>query len=159
MFFKKPKLIKNDLKYMAKLLFKDVSSDQWDQDNLTKDYLDFSIESVRRVNEYADRLIHTSFGQQLLKEHPDNFSLRIGAYLGEVIKRHVDGQYVWYEFKSIQENTNHLNNEMMRVKDESVLYSSKLDKVICPIYEAIQYLNGKSKYKTLLNYVEEEIKG
>lgn len=158
-FFRMRKLIKNDLKYMARLLFKDVSPDQWDQDNLTKDHLDFSIESVRLVNEYADRLIHTSFGQQLLKEHPDNFSMRIGAYLGEVIKRHSEGQYVWYEFNSIKENTQHLNNQMMQVKDESVLYSNKLDKVICPIDTAIQYLNERSEYKTLLNYVEESIKG
>ena len=86
-------------------------------------------------NEYADWLIHTSFGQQLLKEHPLIFRCGIGAYLGEVIKRYAAGKYIWYEFKSIQETTNHLNKEMIHVKDESVLYSQKSDKVICPIYE------------------------
>ena len=141
-----------------KLLYEDVSPEKWDQENLTKDNLNFSIESVRLVDEYARRLMNTDFGQQLLKEHPDNFSVRIGVYLGEVIKNHMNGQYKWFEFKSIQENTVHLNNCMASVKNESVLYSKKLDKVICPIYETIQYLNGKSKYKTLLNYVDEVIK-
>lgn len=158
MFFFKPKLIRNDKKYIAKLLFKDVSSDKWDKDNLTKTNLDFSIDSVRLVNEYADRLIQTEFGQQLLKEHPDNFTTRIGAYLGEVIKNHKVGQYRWFDFNSIKENTVHLNNYVITVKDESVLYSKKMDKVLCPIYEVKQYLEGKSKYNNFLTYVEEAIK-
>lgn len=157
MFFK-PNLIKNDKKYYAKLLFKDVSPDNWDKANLTKANLDFSLDSVRLVNEYADRLIDTDFGQQLLKEHPDNFAKRVGAYLGEVIKNHKIGQYHWFDFNSIKENTVHLNDYIISAEDESVLYSKKLDKVLCPIYEAKQYLDGKSTYKNLLTYVEDAIK-
>lgn len=157
MFFKS-RLIKNDKKFNAKLLFKDVSPDQWDKDNLTKANLDFSIDSVRLVNEYAERLIHTEYGQQLLHKHPDNFAERIGAYLGEVIKKHKMGQYEWFDFNSIKENTVHLNDHVISVEDESVLYSKKLDKVLCPIYEAKQYLDGKSSYKNLLTYVEEAIR-
>ena len=158
MFFKRRKLVKNDIKYSAKLLFKDVSPEKWDQEHLTKENLDFSIDSVRLVNQYADRLIHTTYGQQLLKEHPDNFTTRIGAYLGEVIKNHIDGQYRWFDFQSVKRQTNHLNDYSMSVEDEAVLYSQKLDKVICPIYEVKQYLNGKSKYKKLITYVEKAIK-
>jgi hypothetical protein len=58
MFFKKRKLIKNNKKFMAELLYEDVSSEKWDQANLTKDNLNLSIESVRLVDEYADRLKH-----------------------------------------------------------------------------------------------------
>ena len=46
----------------------------------------------------------------------------------------------------------------MSVEDESVLYSKKMDKVLCPIYEVKQYLDGKSDYKNLLTYVENVIK-
>ena len=157
MFFK-PKLMKNDKKYSAELLFEDVSSDTWDKDNLTKANLDFSIDSVRLVNEYADRLINTEFGQQLLKEHHDNLITRIGAYLGEVIKNHKGGQYHWFDFNSIKENTVHLNNYVISVKDESVLYSKKMDDVVCPIYEVKQYFDGKLKYTNFLEYVEVTIK-
>ena len=157
MFFQ-PKLKKNDKKYSAKLLFEDVSSDTWDKDNLTKANLDFSIDSVRLVNEYADRLMHTEFGQQLLKEHHDNLITRIGAYLGEVIKKHKSGQYQWFDFNSIKENTVHLNNYVISVKDESVLYSKKMDAVVCPIYEVKQYFDRKSKYTYFMEYVEETIK-
>ncbi|MER1957148.1 MAG: hypothetical protein ABS942_07200 [Solibacillus sp.] len=158
MFFLNPKLIKNNKKFSAQLLFKDVSSETWDKANLTKENLDFSIDSVRLVNEYADRLLHTEFGQQLLKEHPDNFTTRIGAYLGEVIKNHKDGQYRWFDFNSIKENTVHLTNDVISVKDEAVLYSKKMDQVLCPIYEVKQYLDGQSHYKNFLTYVEEAIK-
>ena len=157
MFFRS-KLIKNDKKYSAEMLFKDVSSEKWDKDNLTKANLDFSIDSVRLVNEYADRLIQTEFGQQLLKEHHDNLITRIGAYVGEVIKHHKDGQYRWFDFNSIRENTVHLNNYSISVQDESVLYSKKMDNVLCPIYEVKQYFDGKSKYSNFLEYVEVTIK-
>jgi hypothetical protein len=40
----KTKLIKNDLKDIAKLMYQDVSVDTWDQENLTKRNLDFTIE-------------------------------------------------------------------------------------------------------------------
>ena len=156
--FLKPKLLKNDKKYSAKLLFEDVSSDKWDKDNLTKANLDFSIDSVRLVNEYADRLIQTEFGQQLLKEHHDNLITRIGAYIGEVTKRHKDGQYRWFDFNSIKENTVHLSNYSISVQDESVLYSKKMDDVLCPTYEVKQYFDGKSKYTNFLKYVEVAIK-
>ena len=157
MFFKS-KLIKNDKKYSAKLLFKDVAPNQWDKDNLTKENLDFSIDSVRLVNEYADRLMRTGFGQQLLKDYHDNFVTRIGAYLGEVIKHHKTGKYRWYDFNSIKENTVHLNGVFPSVEDESVLYAKELDKVLCPIYEAKQYIDGQSTYDNLLAYVEDAIK-
>lgn len=157
-FFLKPKLIKNDKKFIAELLFKDVSPDQWDQEYLTKANLDYSIDSVRLVNEYAERLIHTEFGQQLLREHSDNFITRIGAYLGEVIKNHKDGQYRWFDFNSIKENTEHLNNYVLSVEDESVLYSKKMDNVLCPIYEVKRYFDGKSNYNNFLAYVEQAVK-
>lgn len=158
MHFFKSKLIKNNKKNSAKLLFQDVSPNQWDKDNLTKENLDFSIDSVRFVNEYADRLMHTEFGQQLLTEHHDNFVTRIGAYLGEVIKNHKMGHYRWYDFHSIRENTVHLNGYIQSVKDESVLFSKEMDKVLCPIYEAKQYIDGQSTYDNLLIYVEDAIK-
>lgn len=158
MFFLKPKLIKNDKKSIAKLLFEDVSPDQWDQHHLTKAHLDFSIDSVRLVNEYAERLIHTEFGQQLLKTHSDHFISRIGAYLGEVIRNHKDGQYRWFDFNSVKANTVHLNNYVPSIKNESVLYSKKMDHVLCPIYEVKLYFDGKSNYNNFLGYVEQAIK-
>jgi len=157
MFFKRDKLKKADMKYMAKWLYNDVSPDEWDQQHLTKDNLDFSVPSVRIVDEYVKRLMTTEIGQKLLLKHLQNFTKRLGAYIGEVIRNGIDGDYKWYDCQSIQEHTIHLQNYVRVVNEESVLYSKKLDRVICPIFEVSQYLNGKSNYKMLLNYVEEVI--
>ncbi|MFJ7854954.1 hypothetical protein ACIQX3_19595 [Peribacillus frigoritolerans] len=51
----KTKLIKNDLKGIAKLMYQDVSVDTWDQENLTKRNLDFTIESIRYIDAYTKR--------------------------------------------------------------------------------------------------------
>ena len=156
MFFKRNKLVKDNKRYSAELLYKDVSPDNWDQENLTVRNLDFSIDSVRIINEYADRLFLTDDGKEVLKNHFENFTTRIGAYLGEVLKQHLRGQYEWYEWKSVKKNTNHLNDRMY-LEGEAVLYSKELDDVLFPIYEANLYLTGKSTYTHLLAYIEDVI--
>ncbi|MDO7487376.1 hypothetical protein Q5O89_19285 [Peribacillus frigoritolerans] len=59
----KTKLIKNDLKGIAKLMYQDVSEDTWDQENLTKRNLDFTIESIRYIDAYTKRLSTTQMGR------------------------------------------------------------------------------------------------
>ena len=44
-FLKKAKLKKDDLKGIATLMYRDVSDDPWDKENLTKRNLDFTIET------------------------------------------------------------------------------------------------------------------
>lgn len=97
----KTKLIKNDLKGIAKLMYQDVSDDNWNQENLTKRNLDFTIESIRYIDAYTKRLGTTQMGRELLKNHFDNFVVRIGAYIGEVIKRNIYQDYKWYEYDSV----------------------------------------------------------
>lgn len=55
-FLNKNKLIKDDLKGIAKLMYQDVSNDTWDQENLTKRNLDFTIESIRYIDNYTKKL-------------------------------------------------------------------------------------------------------
>ncbi|SDN71724.1 hypothetical protein [Bacillus sp. OK048] len=57
-FINKAKLIKDDLKGIAKLMYQDVSEDSWDKENLTKRNLDFTIESVRYIDMYTKRLMN-----------------------------------------------------------------------------------------------------
>ena len=59
MFLRKNKLVKDDLKGIAKLLFKDVSKDAWDQENLTKENLDFTVDSIRFIDLYVEKLMTT----------------------------------------------------------------------------------------------------
>lgn len=103
-FLKRTKLIKDDLRGMAALMYRDVSEDVWDKENLTKRNLDFSIESIRFIDLYAKRLMDTEKGVDLLNKHFDNIVLRIGAYTGEVIKNNIKQDFKWYEFESVYDS-------------------------------------------------------
>ena len=158
-FFNKNKLVKDDLRGIAALMYEDVSSNPWDQENLTKRKLDFTVESVRTVDLYSQRLMTTEDGLKLMNQYFDNFVVRIGAYLGEVVRSSIyDNDFQWYEFNSVNSYSSKLNENDRRPETDTVLYSKKRDIVLFPIADAELFLEGKSTYPTLLKYVEETIK-
>ncbi|WP_144556101.1 hypothetical protein [Bacillus sp. X1(2014)] len=154
----KAKLKKDDLKGIAKLMYQDVSDDSWDKENLTKRYLDFTIESVRFIDMYTKRLMNTEFGTELLNKHFDNLVVRIGAYIGEVIKNNIKQDFYWYESDSVHNYSPNLDGVFSNTKTQSVLYSKKRDIVILPLNVVSQFLKGNSPYSNFLTYVEETIK-
>ncbi len=156
-FLKKTNLQKENLKYTAKLMYQDVSEVAWDKENLTKQNLDFSMESTRFIDQYAKNLRSTERGKELLDQYFDGLAERIGAYIGEVIKNHIKQDFHWYEFKTIYLHSSKLDDSDSSMKKQNLLYSIKKDTVILPLFEAAQLLKGKSSYPNLLNYVEQMI--
>jgi hypothetical protein len=157
-FLHNKKLVKDDLKGIAKLMYQDVSDDPWDQENLNKRNLDFTIESVRYIDMYTNRLMNTEFGAELLNKHFDNFVTRLGAYIGEVIKSNSKQDFHWYESDSVYNYSPNLEGVLSNIKTQSVLYSKSRDRVILPLNEVSQFLKGTSSYSNFLTYVEEMIK-
>jgi hypothetical protein len=158
-FFKNTKLVKDDLKGIAKLLYLDVSEDAWDKLNLTKRNLNFTIESVRYIDMYVNRLTSTEMGKTLLNSHFDHFVYRIGAYLGEVIKSNIKQQdFNWFEYNSVYNYSSKLHEVNGSFEPLSLLYSKKRDLVIFPLFVVLQFLEGKCTYPNFLVYVEEMIK-
>lgn len=155
-FLYKTKLIRDDLKGTAKFMYLDVSEDSWDQENLTKRNLDFTIESVRYIDEYIYRLLNTEHGSELLNKHFDSFMVRIGAYIGEVIKNNIKQDFHWYESGSVRNYSSSLDRIYNTC--QTVLYSKKRDIVILPLDVVLQFLKGNSPHTSLLSYVEETIK-
>ncbi|MCM3665894.1 hypothetical protein M3204_15875 [Mesobacillus subterraneus] len=156
--FKRKKLIKDDLKGIATLMYRDVSDDPWDKENLTKRNLDFSIESIRYIDRYTTRLMNTDMGKGLLEEHFDVFVSRIGAYIGEVIKENTRQDFDWYEFESVATYTSKLDGVYKSIETESLLYSKDRDTVIFPMLPVSQFLQGNSTYPNFLTFVVEQIK-
>lgn len=156
-FIRKSKLVKDDLKGIAKLMYQDVSDNYWDKRNLTKKNLDFSIESIRYIDMYATRLMNTETGIELLNEHLDNLVLRIVAYIGEVIKGKIKQDFYWYEFDSVNNHSSILNGIYSSFKPQTVLYSKKSDVAISPLLVVSQFLEGKSNYPNFLIYVEKMV--
>jgi hypothetical protein len=158
-FFRNTKLVKDDLKGIAKLMYQDVSEDAWDKENLTKRNLNFTIESVRYIDLYVDRLMNTEMGKTQLNKHFDNFVYRIGAYIGEVIKSNIKQQdFSWYEFNFVYDYSSKLHEVNGSIEPHSLLYSKKRDLVILPLFVVSKFLEGSSTYPNFLVYVEEMIK-
>lgn len=150
---RRTELVKDYLKGTAKLLYKDVSDDIWDQENLTKQNLDFTLASIKYVDMYSKRLM----SNVLLEKHFDNFVHRIGAYIGEVIKKNMEQGFHWYEFESVRNYSLKLD-ETCSKEMYSLLYSKKSDIAVSPLFVTSQILKGESPYPNFLVYAEEMIK-
>ena len=157
-FLNAAKLKKEDLKGIAALMYEDVSDDPWDQENLTKRNLDFTVESIRYIDMYVKRLMNTESGAELLNKHFDNLVRRTGAYIGEVIRINLNQDFHWYDPASVCNYSPNLDARFISIKTQSVLYSAKRDTAISPLDAAAHYLKGDSPYSTLLAYTEETIK-
>jgi hypothetical protein len=155
---RKTRLVKDNLKGMANLLYEDVSKDVWDKETLTKSNLDFTAESIQYIDLYVNRLLNTETGSELLNKHFDNFVVRIGAYIGEVIRSNTKHDFYWYKFDSVYNFSSKLKGVDINNKQHSLLYSKKKDRVILPMFVISQFLEGNSTYPNLLIYVEEMIK-
>lgn len=106
---------------------------------------------------YTKRLMNTEFGTELLNKHFDNLLIRIGAYIGEVIKSNIRQDFYWYESDSVYNYSSNFDGEYNNTKTQSVLYSKKRDIVILPFYVVSQFLKGHSPYINFLAYIEEMI--
>ncbi|WP_409250700.1 hypothetical protein V1502_11030 [Bacillus sp. SCS-153A] len=154
-FLNREKLIKDDLKGIAKLMYEDVSSDAWDQEYLTKRNLDFSIESVRLIDRYVKRLLDVEYDTDLLDQYYDHFIMRLGAYIGEVIRRELNEDFYWYESHSVHK----FSPDLDKADDGmgTVLYSRKRNELISPLNAVSQFLKGNPSYTSLLSYTEKTV--
>jgi len=142
------------VKGLSELTFKDVSDDPWDKNNLTKTKLNYSLESIGLIDEYIIRIKETVLVEQYL----NTLASRIGAYIGEIIRRNLKNDYNWYNFFTVErliKSTEPLNDY---IHIQQVIYSKKHKKSILPMYETYNFLTGNSRYLSLKNYVEEMIR-
>lgn len=153
-FFMNKREVLNE-KGIAKLLYKDVSTDSWDRANLTKYNLDFSTDSLLYIDKYVENL-QTGSNKELLNKYSSNFAYRIGAYLGEVMKLHIPMDFYWYELSTINKYSSKLDQYDLD-KTSVHLYSKKTDTVILPSFEVSEFLAGSSTYPKLSIYVKEMI--
>ncbi|USK35926.1 hypothetical protein LIT25_11895 [Bacillus sp. F19] len=141
------------VKGLAELMYQDVSEDKWDQTNLTREKLNYSNESLYLVNEYVNRLK----GTDLLNKNVNTFSIRIGAYIGEVIRKNINDDYHWYEYTTVEHLIPKAHNFNDYIKTQQVIYSKKNNRMIVPMYEVYNYFLGNFEYKDLYSYVTEMI--
>ncbi|MFP3388650.1 hypothetical protein [Brevibacillus sp. SIMBA_040] len=157
-FLHRKRLVNIDAKGLAQLMYEDVSSDRWDQENLTKRNLNFSIDSICYIDTYTTRLLTTEAGKTLLQNHFDSFVIRLGAYTGEVIRRNSQQDFAWYELDSVCHYSAKWDEVYDADPDEAVLYSKTKDMALFPLSVVRQFLKGDSPYPNFLSYVDEVLK-
>jgi len=138
-----------EVKAIAELLFTDVSNDPWEVKNLTEEKLDFSIESIAIIDVYLQRLKKSTY----LEKNQIRLSSRIGAYLGEVIRRKLSTVYHWYDFNVIFDKIIDLDEFYDIVYQQETLYSRRKRDYILPMYEVFMFFQNKSRYKNMSAYV------
>lgn len=162
MFFNKK--IDTELKGISELLFLDVSNRIEDKELLTSKNLDYSIGSIKHIEKYLDSLKGTSAleeyfkdfalkGTSALEEHSENFVLRIGAYVGEVIKRFSTKDYHWYNFETVLKWQPQIKVYEDPVETQAVLYSKTFKQTLFPLVEVCKYLDNSSEHG-LFTYVQ-----
>jgi len=107
---------------------------------LSKDRLDFSVESLTHVEEYLDHVrkqTHSGKPLQILV-------LRAGAYVGEVIRRHAKSKtWHWLDFKEASRLAPEIGNSGRTLDTSAVLWDSKA-KFCFPLGKVMKYLkNGE----------------
>ncbi|WP_052245809.1 hypothetical protein [Sporosarcina sp. ZBG7A] len=141
------------VKSLSTLMYRDVSTNQWDQINLTKENLDYSIESLSIIDEYIEKVK----GTELIKKNLNTFSIRIGAYVGEVIRRKLGKDYNWYDYQTIEHLIPNAQDFYDYIKSQQVLYSKKDKQFIIPMYEVYDCFQGNSQYTNINSYVVEKV--
>ncbi len=95
MFRRKPRNCDESLRDLSFMLWKDDDTPTFSRELLDPDKLDFSLQSVRHLDEYLEAVHQHPPGDDQLA----SVVLRAGAYLGEVIRKHSGQSYHWYDFK------------------------------------------------------------
>jgi hypothetical protein len=90
-----PRFVDKEFSDLSLMLTLDDQNPTYRRDLLHPDALDFSLESLRHLDEYLE-ILHLS-----PPEGPDflRVALRCGAYVGEVMRRQSPGTYHWVAHK------------------------------------------------------------
>ncbi|WP_203361958.1 hypothetical protein [Bacillus sp. REN10] len=145
---------------LSTLLYRDRSDDEWEQQNFTKENLDYSLESLSIIDEYIHRMVGTEF----CSRHLITLSSRIGIYVGEVIRKETGSYFDWYEYDDVfiflnEEELNSHENYYDIVQFQELLYNRKTQVLLLPLYLVFQYLiKDSTSYHSVYEYGEKMIR-
>lgn len=102
--------------------------------------INYSLDSLKFIDNYLD----TIRGSKELEQNYIHIVLRVGAYVGEVIKINSNKDYHWYDFKT----ASRLQSSIKKWKGfetSAILHSMGTDETTFPINKVCKYLNNGSE--------------
>lgn len=109
-------------------------------DFLDRSELDYSIASLKLVDEYLQRL-HDSDESQYSDEEYGNAVLWAAAYFGEVIRRHAKGHYRWASYDALREALPTIAERVPSTETTRWLLFEPMGSVFTPIEKVMRRLS------------------
>lgn len=137
------------LKGVSLLLIHDDENPTFRKELLNEDLLDYSLESLSEIEKYIKK---TSLEYGFYKKY-NTTVLRLGAYLGQVIKQVQNSDFHWYDYETISEEFKTLKSYGNKFETAAILYSLKSNNIYLPIAKIINFIED-SKNTSLINYAK-----
>ncbi len=119
-----------------------VNNDNVLQKYVKSDKLDFSISSLKYINEYLEKV--RKVRKKLSNTDVNKIILRCGVYVGEVIRKSIRKEFIWISFDvacKLSEDIKQFGKSMIT---EHVLYNTKSQQFLFPLSKVSKFLeNGK----------------
>ena len=125
------------LQDLSIMLFKDEEDPTYKMEFFNPEKLDFSIESLKHIDEYLE-IIHKAppDDREILK-----IGLRVGAYVGEVIRNHAKKNCTWLSFDESQKVNKNIKKLGMQLGTAAVLWTMP-DNIAFPISKVLKYIEN-----------------
>lgn len=141
MFFKKKiKTIDTELNELSQLLFLDQEGSFPKQKVLISIPNDNSIDSLKLIDDYLESIRE----ENELEEIYNSLVLRLGAYVGEVIKSNSKKDYHWYDFKTAKKLQPSIKDWEEQIGTAAILHSAETGEMTFPINKVCKFIDNGS---------------
>ncbi|MFS0881135.1 hypothetical protein [Metabacillus niabensis] len=146
---KKIKTIDTELNELSQLLFLDEKGSFPKQEVLLSIPNDYLIDSLKLIDHYLEAIREANE----LEENYHSLVLRVGAYVGEVIKINSKKEYHWYDFKTAKKLQPSMKDWEEQIGTAAILYSAETDEMTFPINKVCKFIENGSE-DSLFSYAK-----
>ena len=137
---KKPNFADREYADLSLMLTQDNQNITYRRDVLEPVQLDFSLNSLRHIDAYLEQLMITPpEGHDFLR-----VVLRIGAYVGEVMKRQRPGKYHWITYDEAAKHSDFVRGLEHSIASAAMLWYDN-GSVLFPLGKVCKYLENGSE--------------
>jgi len=122
---------------LAEMFWQDTTNPIFNLKFLEPQKLNFSIESLKHVDEYLE-LAHK---EKLSDEDYTTIVIRVGSYLGEVVRKNIDDEYNWLDFKQAKKAHPMIKELGLQLGSMAVLWKEP-DNLLFPFAKIDKYLTN-----------------
>lgn len=132
-----PKFSNEALADLSRMLWEEELNPTYKKNLLSTENLDFSVDSLKSIDEYLE-MVHA---EQPCDEELLKIGLRVGAYVGEVIRKNSSVSYNWLDFDEAAKINKLVVELELHLATSAVLWSEP-DNVMFPIAKVLKFVEN-----------------